>query len=81
MKGNGTTELVKALRKLSPAGISAITGVVEQADPLLVRLTGSNLLLDAGDIDVLKHVSPAEGDTLFLLAMVEGQSYVALGVF
>jgi hypothetical protein len=80
MKGNGTSQLVAALRGIKQPGLSITTGTVAQAEPLLVRLSGSNLLLNGDDVDMLKHISPADGDTLLLLVSEDGQQYYALGV-
>lgn len=81
MKGNGTTQLVNAIRGIGRPGLTVTTGTVIQADPLFVRLTGSNLLLDGDDVDVLKHVTPEAGDTLLLLVSEDGQQYTALGAY
>lgn len=80
MKGNGTTQFVKALRKIKPPGVGITTCTVEATSPWAFRLSGSNLLLDADDVAVLEHVSPGMGDTLLLLASEDGQTYYGLGV-
>lgn len=80
MKGNGTTQLVKALRGIGKPGVGITTGTVITTEPLAVRLSGSNLMLDAEDVAVLKHVVCAAGDVLLLLVSADGQAYYALGV-
>ena len=80
MKGNGTSQLISALRGVQRPGLTITTGVVAQSDPLRVRLSGSNLMLDGGDIAMLKHVSAVGGDTLLMLVSDDGQAYYALGV-
>ena len=80
MKGNGTTELVKALRRIQSPGLTVTTGTVVSTSPMSVRLSGTNLLLDAEDVEVLAHVNPSEGDVLLILVASDGQAYYALGV-
>lgn len=80
MKGNGTTQFVKAVRGLKQPGVTITTGTVIEADPLSVRLSGSNLMLDADDVALLQHITPTVGDTVLLLVSDDGQTYYALGV-